>query len=77
MTTVTTPTKKIVKNKELVVIPRHLYNEFLEWQEKIKSARTFKPTKTILRDLEKAREEYRRGKTMTLHELKQKLEIRN
>ena len=76
MTTITIP-KKITKGEELVVISRGEYNEYIRWKKAVTTYRTFKPTKAVLRDLEKAREEYRHGKTMTLYELKQKLEIRS
>ncbi len=76
MTTITIP-KKITKGEKLVVISCGEYNEYIRWRKAIAIHRTFKPTKAVLRDLEEAREEYRRGKTMTLHELKQKLGIRS
>ena len=76
MTTITIP-KEITKGEELVVISRGEYNEYIRWRKAVATHRTFKPTKAVLRDLEEAREEYRHGKTMTLHELKQELEIRS
>ncbi len=76
MTTITIP-KKITKGEELVVISRGEYNEYVRWKKAVATHRTFKPTKAALRDLEEAREEYRHGKTITLHELKQELGIRS
>lgn len=75
MTTVTIPTKKLAKNKELVAIPRRLYSEFIEWQEKIKSARTFKPTAAEKRALARARKDYSEGKYITLAQLEHELGI--
>lgn len=72
MATITIP-RKITKGEELVVLPREEYEEYAHWRKAVSTKRAFKPTRAELRELEEARDEYRRGKTMTLHELKQKL----
>ena len=74
MTTITIP-KELVKNKELIAVPRHLYDEFIEWQEKIKSVRTFKPTTAQKKDLIRARKNYAEGKYITLAQLEHELGI--
>ena len=75
MAIITIP-RKVTKGKELVVLHREEYEEYARWKKAVETHRTFKPKKAELRDLARAREEYRRGKTMTLHELKQKLGFR-
>jgi len=72
MTTITIP-KKLTKGEELIIIPREEYQEYRRWRKAMSVHRIFKPTETELKDLKESREEYRRGKTMTLHELKEKL----
>jgi len=74
MTTITIP-KELVKNKELIAIPRQEYDEFIEWQGKIKSAGIFKLTVSQKRDLEQARKDYKQGKYITLDELEHELGI--
>lgn len=76
MATITIP-KKITNGKELVVMPREEYQEYARWKKTVSAKRIFKPTKAELKDLEEARNEYRHGKTMTFHELKQKLGFRS
>lgn len=78
MTTITIP-KKVIPGKELVAIPRKEYEEYLQWQKAVKPPRvfkTFKPTIAELRDLKRAREDYKKGKYMTIDELKQQLGIK-
>lgn len=72
MTTITIP-KEIDKNQELVAVPKKAFEEFLAWQEKMGSLRTFKPTQSELRALERGRKNFREGKYMTWQELKNEL----
>ena len=72
MTTVLIP-KELSKSQNLVAVPRGVYEEFLLWQEKIKPAKTFKPTKTDKKILIQARKNRLKGDFLTLDELKQKL----
>ena len=72
MPTITLP-KKIVKNQALIAVPSRLYDEFAEWQEKIKSARTFKPTTAEKKALTRARKNFAKGKYLTLTELEHAL----
>ena len=75
MTTITIP-KELTQKGELVVIPRKEYEEFSHWRKFMKSFKTFTPTPTEKRALQKAREDYKKGRYLTIHELKRKLEIK-
>lgn len=76
MTTITIP-KNLIKNDELVVIPRKEYEEFSQWKDIIKSFKVFTPTKKQKTELERARKDYKEKKYLTLNELKRKLGIKN
>lgn len=67
--------KEIVKNQKLIAVPTRLYDEFTEWQEKIKSVRTFKPTVSEKIALARARKNFLKGKYLTLAQLKHELGI--
>lgn len=73
MSTITIP-KKITKGEELIVIPRREFEEFSQWQKTVKY---FVPSREELKDLRKARDDYRKGKYITLNELKRKLAIKS
>ena len=49
----------------------------MEWQRKIKSARTFKSTTAEKKAVERGRREIARGEYVTLEELQRELEINN
>ena len=52
MATITIP-KNLIKNDDLVIIPRKEYEEFYQWKEAAKLFKTFTPTvaqKEILRE---------------------------
>lgn len=74
MATITIPRQFNVV-KELIAVPRATYAEFLNWQKKIKSPRTFKPTAADKNALAKARKEFARGDYITLAQLKHELDI--
>jgi hypothetical protein len=74
MATITIP-KELTQKGELVVIPRKEYEEFSNWREAIKSFKLFIPTTAQKRDLKKARQDYKKGKYLTINELKRKLGI--
>ena len=76
MPTITIP-KQIKKEEELVAIPRDAYEEFLDWQKKIKSAKTFRPTLAEKKALARARKNLAQGKFMTIEELQHGLEIKD
>ncbi|MBI4029961.1 hypothetical protein HY373_02155 [Candidatus Berkelbacteria bacterium] len=75
MPTITLP-KELSENKDFIVVPRSFYEEFLVWQKKVKSARTFKPTKAELKELNRARKDFAAGKYITLEQLKDELGIK-
>lgn len=72
MATITIP-KGFDVIKELVAVPRTTYEEFLDWQKKIKSVRTFKPTAAEKKSLARSRREFARGNYITLAKLKHEL----
>lgn len=76
MTTITIP-KEIAKNKDLIAIPRSIYEDFLDWQKKIKSVKTFTLSAKQKKILEKSRGELKKGNYLTIDELRHKLGIKN
>ena len=76
MTTITIP-KRLIKNNDLIILPRKEYEEFYQWKEVAKLFKTFMPTTAQKKDLLKAREDYKRKKYLTLNEFKRKLAIKN
>lgn len=76
MTIITIP-KNLIKNDDLVIIPRKEYEEFSQWKNMAKSFKTFTPTAAQKRDLKRAREDYKQKKYLTLDEFKRKLAIKN
>ena len=50
MATITIP-KNLIKNDDLVIIPRKEYEEFYQWKETAKSFKTFTPTAAQKKDL--------------------------
>jgi len=74
MPTITFP-KELIKDKNLIAIPSDIYHEFLVWQKKIKSTKTFKPTQAEKKALAQARKNLANGKYLALEELKNELDI--
>ena len=74
MPTITIP-KELRDRKDLIAVPRRAYEEFLAWQKKIKSEKTFKPTHHEKKALDRARKEFAEGKYITLTQLKHELEL--
>ncbi|MBI2623744.1 MAG: hypothetical protein HYW65_04240 [Candidatus Liptonbacteria bacterium] len=72
MTTVTIP-KELARKGDLVLVPRKEYEEFEAWARTVKRVKEFTPTRAQLLDLKRAREDYRKGKFVTLNELKREL----
>jgi len=75
MTTITIP-KELIKEEELVIIPRRKYEEFLRFQP-LKKNKEFMITVFQKKRLEKARKNLAEGKYLTMHELKRKLGTKN
>jgi len=76
MEKVITISKELAKKGDLVVIPREEYEEFAEWRAAMRSFRTFSPTAAQKRELRGARQDYKKGKYMTIDELKRRLDIK-
>lgn len=79
MPTLTIP-ESILKESELVIIPRKEYKEFSEWKTAFKPPlkyKTFKPTAAEKKALRRARKNLAEGKFLTIDELKQKLGFTN
>lgn len=74
MPTITIP-KELNTHNDLVAVPRRAYEEFLMWQKKMKSIKTFTPTLREKKALALARKEFAEGKFITLAELKHELEL--
>lgn len=72
MPTVTIP-KELTKRGELVVIPRKEYEEFLDWQKKIKPVRTFRPTAADKKTLARARKDIAEGNYYSWEKVKHEL----
>lgn len=68
MATITIP-KHLADAKDLIVIPRAVYNDFVELERQIKSRRTYTPTKAELKALQAARKRYAKGHYTLLSEL--------
>ena len=69
--------KKASGEKELIAVPRKEYEKFVEWQGFDKTFKTFTPTATEKRALKRAREDYKKGKTISFNELKHRLGVKN
>jgi len=62
-----------MQNKDLIAVPRNMYEEYVMWLKTIKSVKTFKPTKADLKALERARKNYAKGNFVTLEELENEM----
>ena len=76
MPTITVP-KEILKNKDLIAVPRVVYEKFLawqkSWQKKAKTFKTFRPTTTDKKALAQARRDYAKGNYVRWETLKHEL----
>lgn len=77
MDNIVTIPKKLIKKKNLILIPRREYEEFSEWRAVIQTFKVFMPTADEKKTLRKAREDYKKGKYITWYELKRKLGFKN
>ncbi|MBT9168440.1 MAG: hypothetical protein DDT19_01785 [Syntrophomonadaceae bacterium] len=73
MATITIP-KKLIKEDDLVIIPRQKYEELLDLEKIIKIV---KPAKSESQAIERGRKEIQKGKYISWHELKQELAHNN
>ena len=76
MAIITIP-KELARNQKLIAVPHNIYEEFLNWQRKIKSVKTFQPTVLEKKALVRARKNLSQGKYITLNQLKHGLGIDN
>ncbi len=58
--------KHLDSGEKLVAVPHKIYEEFLAWQKKYKSARIFAPTAAEKKSLARARSNFRKGDYITL-----------
>lgn len=72
MSTITVP-QALSQNNDLIAVPRRTYVEFLAWQKKIKSAKTFKATPSERKAISRGRRNFAAGKYVTLEELQHEL----
>jgi hypothetical protein len=75
MATLTIP-KEFAEHRDLVAVPRESWEQFVAWQKRIKSRRTFVPTTADKKALAKARRNRARGSYLTLDELRRSLDRR-
>ena len=76
MPTITIP-GELHTHQDLVAVPRSTYEEFVAWQKKIKSVKTFKPTAAEKRAIQRARKNLAEGKYLTIDQLRHELGIKN
>jgi len=77
MSNVLTIPKKLAEKGDLMLVPLEDYREFSDWRKFVKQFKAFIPTVAEKRELRKAREDYKKGKFITINELKRKLEIKS
>ena len=75
MATLTIP-KEFAERKDLVAVPRETFEQFVAWQKRIKSRKTFAPSAADKKALARARKNRARGSYLTLHELRRSLDRR-
>ncbi len=74
MEKVITIPREIVENGGAVIIPQKEYEEFFRWKTFVKAFKIFNPTCEQKKDLKNARSDYKKGKTLNLNDLRNKLE---
>lgn len=76
MPTITIP-RQLVKDRDLVVVPRAAYKQFLFWLRETKSVKFFKPTVLEKKALQRSRRNFAKGAYTTLDKLKNELAAGN
>ena len=66
--------REMVKNGEVIIIPRKEYEEFSHWKTFIRAFKVFKPSREQKKDLKNARSDYKKDKYLNLNEFRNKLE---
>lgn len=67
--------KNLIKNDDLVIIPRKEYQDFLEFR--LKKMKEVELTVRQKRAITQARKNLSKGKFLTIYDLKQKMGIKN
>ena len=75
MATLTIP-KEFAERNDLVAVPRETFEQFIAWQKRMKSRKTFVPSTANKKALAKARKNRARGDYLTPHELRRSLDRR-
>ena len=75
MPTITIPQK--LKEDNFIAVPSKEYEEFAQWRKVMRSFKVFTPTAAEKKDIQRAREDYKKGKYITFDELKFRLETKN
>lgn len=73
MTIITIP-KELAGNDNLVAIPKNAYKEFLDWLKHSTPVRTYNPTKSDIKALERGRKNFAKGNYVTLEALENELD---
>ena len=68
---------KQMEKKGFVMVPRDEYEELITYKRFLGPIKEYTPTKAELRDLARARKNYREGKTMSFDEFSKKLGFKN
>ena len=56
-------------HKDLIAIPRAAFEDFVAWQKKVKSSKTFMPSNSERKLLASARKSFSRGSYVTIKQL--------
>ncbi|MDO8470061.1 MAG: hypothetical protein Q7S84_03565 [bacterium] len=75
MTTITIP-RGLHETKELVAVPRRTYEDFLAWQEQVKSKHVFIASSAEKRAIQKGRKDFKNGRYLTLDAVRSRMERR-
>lgn len=73
MAIITLPKALKQTEKNLIAVPQSVYREFLAWQKKVKSQRTYHPTKAEKKSLEQGRKSFSKENYTELSQLRHEL----
>ena len=73
MVTITIP-KELAKDDNLVAIPKNANKEFIDWLRNSIPVRTYNPTRSELRALERGRRNFKVGNFIEWHKLRNELD---
>ena len=66
MATITTP-RKLEEKEDLMLVPLVEYKDFSDWRKTTKQFKTYAPTIKEKLEIQRAREDYKKGKFITLN----------